>query len=59
MGKDKRSHCTQHRRQRKEKDKQTKNKAGKHKTTGDEEHFLVEKLTQWEKMDTAVIIWKN
>lgn len=51
MGKDKRGHCTQNRRQKKEEHKQTKNKAGN--------HFLLKKLTQWEKMDTAVMIWKN
>lgn len=34
-------------------------KVGKHKTTGDKKHTLLKKLTQWEKMDTAVIISKN
>lgn len=36
-----------------------KNKAGEHKTTYDEKQYLLKKLTQQEKMGTAVIIWKN
>lgn len=41
------------------KKKKNQNKTEKPKPTGGEQHFLLKKMTQWEKMDTAGVIQKN